>query len=290
MAHFTYSESTEKKRLKQGDILSKSPDLCSVLKDVHPHYLKEDYTHFMVLTQSCDLVPRTGNLPSARYITLAAVRPLELALERELEKRGAALLIEGEVYRNAKTKEFAEAFLDKLFNNNITDYFFLKSDPDVGLKDDSCCFLHLSIALKTELHFDTCLNSKVAELNGVFQSKLGWLVGNLYSRVGTPDWTPDNFTKEEFKKLLKDTVEGTSGWIPQDLFPLFQRLEKEMNGSTFDEIFEKAKSKKLESVSQKITQIASLIGEKCKLTSDQINLLQQALKEDKSIQKYINTK
>ena len=81
--HFTYSRSTSS-NLMQGDVISKTSGLKRLLEEVHPHYLQDDYTHFLVITQSCDLVKRGGKDCKSRYITLAAVRPLTLVLEREI--------------------------------------------------------------------------------------------------------------------------------------------------------------------------------------------------------------
>lgn len=49
-------------------------------------------------------------------------------------------------------------------------------------------YLKVSIALKSDEHYDKCLSAKKIELTDEFKAKLGWLVGNMYSRVGTADW------------------------------------------------------------------------------------------------------
>lgn len=49
-------------------------------------------------------------------------------------------------------------------------------------------YLKLSIALKSKEHYDKCLAAKKIELADEFKAKLGWMVGNMYSRVGTADW------------------------------------------------------------------------------------------------------
>ena len=82
--HFTFEKRVASDDLQQGDVISRTQQLDAVLKDVHPHYFYgEDYRYFLVLTQSCDLVRRPGYksaLCKSRYITLAAIRPLEKAL------------------------------------------------------------------------------------------------------------------------------------------------------------------------------------------------------------------
>ncbi len=83
---FAPPEQTEKDCLVQGDLLVRNAGLQSVLAQAHGYYATApDYNYFLVLTQSCDLVRRPTK-PKARYITLAAVRPLSLVIERFLEK------------------------------------------------------------------------------------------------------------------------------------------------------------------------------------------------------------
>ena len=52
--------------------------------EVFPLYQrKPDYRYFIVLTQSCDLVRRNGGRCTSPHVTIAAVRPLRVAFERE---------------------------------------------------------------------------------------------------------------------------------------------------------------------------------------------------------------
>src|SRR5687768_1378497 len=81
--HYAY-EDPDRGALKQGDVLERSPDLLQVLQEVHPHYARhEQYRYFIVITQTCDLVRRRADPPKSRYITIAAVRPIEEVLRRE---------------------------------------------------------------------------------------------------------------------------------------------------------------------------------------------------------------
>jgi hypothetical protein len=77
------------------------------------------------------------------------------------------------------------------------------------LPGDCCAILNLSIAIKTPEHYDKCLEAKILELESSFQAKLGWLVGQLYSRVGTQDWPTDRLTPK-VRSALKDVAI----WVP----------------------------------------------------------------------------
>ena len=49
------------------------------------------------------------------------------------------------------------------------------------------------------------MDAKITQLNGIFQAKLGWLVGQIYSRVGTDDIPQTQITKK-LKDALKDVA------------------------------------------------------------------------------------
>ncbi len=204
--HYTYGE-LDKGRLCQGDVLRKTPQLVSLLKKYHSHYADHpDYRYFLVLTQSCDLYRRNGSPPASRYITLAAVRPIEEAIRREARSRQQWWQ---EPTRVLSLRAFDELvlFTESLFNNNIPNYFYLHEDISLGISGRHCAFLALSVALKID-HYDLCLDSKLAQLKEPFQAKLGWLVGNMYSRIGTEEWDDHygrNDARKEAAALLKDT-------------------------------------------------------------------------------------
>lgn len=208
--HFTYKKSAGD--LQQGDVLAKTEAIRAILQDVHPHYLKPDYTHFIVLTQSCDLVRRDNGNCATRYLTLAAVRPIRLVLERELAQYQKPFAIAAEVCSN-KLRFRLEQFVDRLFNNNDHDFFYLHEEPTLGFPDGGVAFLRLSIALRARQHYKSCIDSRILSLTDVFQAKLGWLVGSTYSQVGTEEWIPDHASADEFKKRSDLLIEGLCRWI-----------------------------------------------------------------------------
>ena len=114
-AYFTYQEVTGSD-LCQGDILSPTKPLRSLLAEVHPHFHDRKYIAFMVLTQTCDLVRRDNQQFRTRYVNLAVVRPLRdvllTLLDRECEMaqvRGTRL---SGVYA-VETKVKAERLLER---------------------------------------------------------------------------------------------------------------------------------------------------------------------------------
>jgi hypothetical protein len=58
-------------------------------------------------------------------------------------------------------------------------------------------------------------NSDLLELR-FFQAKLGWLVGNMYSRVGTVDWVPDHLTEPQFKAKVSQILDDPVQWVDEN--------------------------------------------------------------------------
>jgi hypothetical protein len=48
--------------------------------------------------------------------------------------------------------------------------------------------LRVAISVKSFEHYESLIKARVGRLSKEFQPKLGWMVGNLYSRVGVRDW------------------------------------------------------------------------------------------------------
>lgn len=205
LCHFTYSK-PKAIDLRQGDILLKNEELKGILTVVHPHYIEDEYNHFIILTQSCDLVRRDGKGCDAVYITLGAIRPLNWVLDYELRKYQTLLENIVGVCSKGKKAKLAD-FTRKLFNNNHTEYFYLHEDSALGFHESACALLRISIPLKAEECYEICLRARIISLTEVFQEKLGWLVGNIYSRVGTEDWDPKLVTEK-----ISTLLEGLCEW------------------------------------------------------------------------------
>ena len=186
--HFTYKKTPDMSSLCQGDVLQVTDELREVLKEVHPYFLNEQYKYFMVLTQSCDLVRRDGIKCKTPYITLAAVRNFDDFFENRLVSDKYAERVNDYLLVTSKNKDRAYQLLERIYNNTEPDYFFLYKEESLDFPSSMIASLKVSIAIKSALHYDECLSAKVLELSDEFKAKLGWLVGNIYSRVGTTDW------------------------------------------------------------------------------------------------------
>jgi len=208
--HFTYETANYlSAELMQGDVLRKTPELNELLKAVHPHFFHHPKNlFFMVLTQSCDLVPRGPNLAcKAPYIAIAPVRSVEFVVEKQVAQLNTADVKSALPVVGNKAKAKLSEFMGRLLNNNEPGFFYLDSEG-TQLGNDCVALLNLSIAIKSDLHLETCIDAKVLQLTDTFQAKLGWLVGQLYSRVGTQDMDAGKATRK-----IADSLKGVAVWV-----------------------------------------------------------------------------
>lgn len=205
--HFTYKADADMKSLCQGDVLNITEELAEVLRNVHPYFLNGQYRYFMVLSQSCDLVRRDGKNCKTPYITLAAIRSYDSFVEKTLVKEKFAEDVSGLLLMDEKKKEKAYQLIERIYNNTEPEYFFLYKEDALDFPESMITYLKVSIALKRQEHYDKCLAAKKMELSDEFKAKLGWLVGNMYSRVGTADWE-GIMTAQERKEMLNNDLES----------------------------------------------------------------------------------
>ena len=70
------------------------------------------------------------------------------------------------------------------------------------------------------MHYETLFSARALQLTDSFQHKLGYLVGNLYSRIGTEDWVPENCSLDDFDRLRREPVENQDMilWIEKPIY------------------------------------------------------------------------
>jgi len=249
--HFTYSNpNAEPKRsidLSQGDILKRTPEIDALLKEFHPYYeLSNKNKYFIVLTQTCDLVRGRADPCKSKYISIAPVRSLSLVVEKQIETLKDNRF-EFTVCTD-KTRNHVNNFLERLFNNNETEYFYLHEDKALQFPSSCCAFLRLSISIKAKENYETCMNSRILGLNESFRDRLGWALGQIYSRVGTQDWD-----KKELQALIKDNLSEAAIWVSdKNLKALKKNIsdwkkdypEEKLNQDTLTEMIKSIKTKK----------------------------------------------
>lgn len=272
MAHFTYAEKDTflSTSLCQGDIIKRTESVDKLIETIHPYYDDSNkYPFFMILTQSCDLIRRDDKNCKSKYITLAAVRPLEVAIERHISEYQKKEFEKSFAYCNEKHKENIRQFLERLFNNNEPNLFYLREEASKELFKDYCAFLHLTVAVKSNLNYDTLLEGKVIQLEESFQHKLGYLTGQIYSRIGTQDWDEESL-KALIKKCFKDNVDNALKWLPNSVhkksIEKISKTQSQLNEESVQEIIQEIiQSERLEARREKMLEIIS-----SKLSNEQV--------------------
>lgn len=267
--HFTYQSPSAEPILRQGDVLQRTPALEKILKDVHPHYFKApSYRYFIVLTQSCDLAHK-----KARYITIAGVRPLTLLIERLIDEERNQLAKIACVCSDSKKSKISEQ-LRKLVHNNFDGFFYLHEQPQLNFPEPMCAFLPLSIALRTSDHYENLVEARVLSLNDVFQAKLGWMLGNMYSRVGTQDFVETAMSKSECNDLIGRWLDQASNWCDGKKLSK-ARLPKDTNAETLTKeearaIIDRVNLPNIpKEASRRVVEIAQAVFEENGVTPDQ---------------------
>ena len=202
-AHWTYSDVQVNSDLEQGDFLIPTGELVSIFDEIHPHFTSEKYLGFIVASQSCDLV-RRKNKPKTEYISLAVVRPLSRVI-RKLATNIAPPLAPGR-FRSSNKLEIKQ-FLQRLVNQNeqALGLYFLYTNADMELGEPAVAMLRVSVSLKST-HYEALVSARRGRLDPAFQAKLGWLLGNLYNRPATPDWSDHEGGEERITELLKEYI------------------------------------------------------------------------------------
>ena len=210
-----------------------------LLDDVHAHFCDEKYLGFLVVTQTCDLVIRKGT-PKAQYVNLAVIRSLKRVMPPHIEQLCGTEL--PGIFKEEK-KQLAAQLLERILNQNeqAQGLFYLHPDADAGISEPSVAILRVTISLRAE-HYACLKNARHGRLTPEFSSKLGWLLGNLYSRVATPDWSDHSGGKEEFNNLRDTFLESDPEyefrrWVKRSGLMAAKRKNLNLSGKNPEDAF-----------------------------------------------------
>jgi len=295
--HWTYEKiEGDQAPLRQGDILWPKPELRTVFEEVHPHFCDAKYIAFIITTQSCDLVRRNGKPCKADYINLAVVRDLESCLSQFFDN--VCEKVSSRVYLKGSKSE-AYQLLTRILNQNehALGLFYLHPDTDtIGISDYAVALLRVSVALRAKEHYEVLQKARTGRLAGEFRNKLGWLVGNLYSRVGTPDWKDQEGGDEKMGELIHQFIDSeyyawvSKAWVkaaekagvsvanlPQEeLMPILEKYRP----LPFKDRLADAASKEVDTIISRLpTQIISEINRQIPLKSAEEENLKSALEQ-----------
>lgn len=269
--------------LRQGDILEISGPLEALIASNHHQHMPSTCSHGIVLTQCCDLVRGRGM--KTKDLALAPLVPLTEVLDEKLAREQTEFGRSANVCSESKKPKLAQ-FLTDLLNNNNHELFYIHKEEGFGLFEPQCALLRQSLSVPCEAAYGACIEARIFSLKEPWRAKLGWLVGNIYSRVGTPDWT-DEVPNAQFKHLIEGMLTDACHWVPSDKLqaaeakahPPFDNAEvlRDLIDNT---TVKTASEKVLEIVERAIQQVRVAGVDKSLIKSEIVN----ALKADVSFQ------
>lgn len=232
--HWTYEEIKDKERdLFQGDILVLTNELKDLLTTVHKHFTDPKYLGFVITTQSCDLVLRK-NKCKANHINLSVIKSLENTLEDLLDQY-CQKVCKG-IYTK-ESKQEAKRLIERILNQNEEKLglFYLHPDTSVEIGESSVAVLRINIALRSE-HYKILQDARKGRLKSEFRNKLGWLVGNLYSRAATTDWYENN-QSDQLESLIEQLLNNAvSYWPSQSVINNAKKNKEKIEGLDTEEV------------------------------------------------------
>lgn len=184
--------------LWQGDMIESRKLIDSGTLFGHQDYMaqRDDFPGFCVVTQTCDLVrDEKGRRSPVDFICLSVIRRLTDVFSKE-----SAV---------GKQQDSTKDLLRNIINHDYTrqGYFYLPSSTMI--EEDCVIDLRTTFSLHAEQHYDQVLKARELSLTDVYANKLGWMVGNIFSRVPTPEWDAEA-RKQRIKDLL-DAIKKRGG-------------------------------------------------------------------------------
>ena len=216
---YIYEDHSSESSLLQGDILKVDGQFLKYFDEFYPAIQPSDgkIQYVMILTQSCDLVKAEKRKPKLSHINVCLVRRLDSVVKRLISDEIKPTTVGNKKILARDALDQLKDKLSKLINNSDqkTHFFLPKQDP---FKEDMVAVLPLSFSFRTD-HYDLLLKNRVLGIKPEFQAKVGHIIGQLYSRIGTPDlhdfgWN-DKETRQYIKENVNDTVTDVDGLIEE---------------------------------------------------------------------------
>ncbi len=228
-------EPKHKDNLKQGDVLHFHPRLKEAILNEHHGYCdnKPDIKYLIILTQRCDLIRHSSGC-KAELITIAPLFSLAKFLRDRVSAWQTTRLTAAHNLCSRSYRPYLESIISSLLNNQQADYFFVGRNDDFDVTDDVVAYLNLWVSIAvTHNNYKFCQKSRCASLTDVFRAKLGRLVGDIYSRVGTPDWI-DKIGKEPFEAKVSETVDSPCTWTDETALAVLEREQRDHEAESGD--------------------------------------------------------
>jgi hypothetical protein len=89
--------------------------------------------------------------------------------------------------RSDQLKSFLKDVLRQEYNDNKRGFFYLQPEPSAGINPDSVVDLRTILTLHSQ-HYKSIHGARKLSMSDVTANKLGWMAGQLFSRIPTPNW------------------------------------------------------------------------------------------------------
>ncbi|MBS0351516.1 MAG: hypothetical protein JSR33_10100 [Proteobacteria bacterium] len=205
---YIYGEGIQENSLLQGDVLKVQGQFSNFFKQFYPEVSFPDHEdqYVMVLTQSCDLVKSHKRKPKVSHINVCLIRTLRSLVRVLISEEIKPLSIAGNNILEREANDRLKDKLSKLLNNSDQklNFFLPMQSP---FTEDMVAMIPLSFSFRIE-HYNLLAQNKVLVLKPEFQAKVGYIISELYGRVGTPDlsdfgWN-DKSVRDYINTLLHD--------------------------------------------------------------------------------------
>lgn len=211
--------------LYQGDIIIIDDDIRENL--IAHNRTKANTCRFVIiLTQSCDLVKRSdfGNGCKAQLLHMGFLSSFDEYFADNLRKYCEKGLFDGRVsiIEQGKSQKLKN-HLERLFNNNSSDHFLIPEDVGQGLSNHHVVDLRDQCLISSN-YYDNLLMNKQCELEEIYRAKLGYMVSQLFSRIGTRDWD-----KDELNLMLDSLINEKAVVLSKNKIKLVKEKEADLS-------------------------------------------------------------
>ncbi|MGD0280558.1 MAG: hypothetical protein ABSC11_14825 [Smithella sp.] len=198
--------------LQQGDLIKKNEEIKKLAVDEIGICNDDNIVAYIITSQSCDLFTRNGKIKTD-FINLSIIKDFEVILEQILNKENNKII--DNVFLE-KDRDRSKELISRIINQNEKDHglFYLHANMDkTKIAQSAIVLLRNNFSVNSE-YYDLIKKHRIGRIMPEFRNKLGWMIGYLYSRIGTDDWEDDSNLKKEMLDLIKGLLKNKKyKWI-----------------------------------------------------------------------------
>lgn len=244
--HYVYRDHITETSLLQGDILKVDGDFREHFKSFYPAIKHPDneIKYVMVLTQSCDLVKTEKRKPKLNHINVCLVRSLDAVIRRVIDEEIKPVSISNTNLLPRDALDQLKDRISKLLNNTDqkTCFFLPNHKP---FTEDMAALLPLSFSFRTE-HYETLLNNRVLGLKSEFQAKIGYIISQLYGRIGTADLSDSGWSDKQIRDYINKLLQHLNlKQVPDKSFIDYIQQNFNDEGQNIDQLIQQHQAQKV---------------------------------------------